>query len=168
MYADVTWIFVWDLEDEAVVMGVIDRYQRESNAKVNLSKLHSIPSGKTATWMADSNERISFLAAGKEFIYLKCTIHRGIFPEVIWNPIISKMTKEVWKWKWFNLSYRSKALLLNTFVLSKLWYLAGVIPPTVAAKKQIKRIILDFVWNSRAAKISYKDLCQETKKGALD
>ena len=37
----------------------------------------------------------------------------------------------------------------------------------MAAKKQIKRIILDFIWNSRAAKISYKDLCQETKKGGI-
>ena len=89
-------------------------------------------------------------------------------PEEICNSLISKMTKEVWKWKWLNLSYRNKALVLNNFVLSKLWYLAGVIPPMVVAKKQIKRIILDFIWNSRAAKISYKDLYQETKKGGID
>ena len=95
MYTDDTWIFFRDLEDEAVVIGVLDRYQRASNAKVNLSKSRSIPIGKTATWVVASEERIPCLAAGEEFIYLSCPIHRGMSPEVIWNSLISKMTKEV-------------------------------------------------------------------------
>ena len=63
-----------------------------------------------------------------------------------WKKVISKLEGKTDFLKTRNLSLRGKVILLNSVTLSKIWYLASVLPMPNWAFTKIEKIIFKFLW----------------------
>ncbi len=70
-------------------------------------------------------------------------------------------------WKCRNLSLKGKITIVNTLALSSLLYLASVIHVPSIVFKEVKHIIVDFIWEGKTSKIAYDVLIQQTEEGGL-
>jgi Reverse transcriptase (RNA-dependent DNA polymerase) len=66
-----------------------------------------------------------------------------------------------------NLNLIQKVWFVNTFVLSKLWFVSQVIPPGNSQATQIKTAIGNFLWAGQLYRIERKQLWLPRKKGGL-
>ncbi len=70
-------------------------------------------------------------------------------------------------WKCRNLSLKGKITVVNTLALSSLLYLASVIHVPSMVFKEVKHIVLDFIWEGIISKIAYDVLIQQREEGGL-
>ena len=80
---------------------------------------------------------------------------------------ISKLKQLLNSWKCRKLSLKGKITVINTLAISKLVYLANTILTPEKVYKEVKEIILDFVWDGSTSKIAYSTLIQGIGKGGL-
>ena len=65
-----------------------------------------------------------------------------------WEPILAKIKREYEKWKDRYLNFKEKVIIINTYFISKILYVARIVPPTEKYIKAINKYIYSFVWNS--------------------
>ncbi len=70
-------------------------------------------------------------------------------------------------WKCRNLSLKGKITIVNTLAISSLLYLASVIQVPSMVFKEVKHIVVDFIWEGESFKIPYDVLIQPTEEGGL-
>ena len=70
-------------------------------------------------------------------------------------------------WKCRYLSLKGKITVINTLALSQLIYLCSIIYVPENVYSEVKKIILDFLWDGKPAKISYNTLIQGIENGGL-
>ena len=70
-------------------------------------------------------------------------------------------------WKSRKLSLKGKVTVLNTLALSPLLYLASVIHVPEQVYKEVKSLMLDFLWDGKPSKVAYDILIQKTCDGGL-
>lgn len=75
-----------------------------------------------------------------------------------WNPIKAAIDKKVREWENRKLTFQHKILVLNTYMISKLLYVARVIPPTTEIVTGICKSIYKFFWDSNLEYLSRKSL----------
>ena len=81
--------------------------------------------------------------------------------------IVEKAKKHATFHQYRKLSYRGKALLLNSLILSKLWFVATVfyIPPW--ANKQIEKLCFEFIWNNKKDQVTRDRMYLPTWEGGI-
>ena len=70
-------------------------------------------------------------------------------------------------WKCRKLSFKGKITVINTLAISPLLYLANVIHVPLQVATEVKKIVLDYLWDGKPAKIAYNVLIQGVKQGGL-
>ncbi len=65
------------------------------------------------------------------------------------------------------LSLKDKITIVNTLALSSLLYLASVIHVPSMVFKEVKHIVVDFIWEGNTSKIAYDVLIQQTEEAGL-
>ncbi len=63
-------------------------------------------------------------------------------------------------WKCRNLSLKGKITIVNILALSSLLYIASVIHVPSMVFKEVKHIVVDFIWEGKTSKIAYDVLIQ--------
>jgi hypothetical protein len=66
-----------------------------------------------------------------------------------------------------NLNLIQKVWTVNTFILSKLWYVSQVIPPGNQHMAQLKTAIGNFIWAGHLYRVDRRQLWLARKKGGL-
>lgn len=66
------------------------------------------------------------------------------------------------------LTLHGKTMALNTYQLSKLWYISAFDPPTKDEIKSLETTALDYIWNNGVHRMSYKRLIAPRNKGGLN
>lgn len=66
-----------------------------------------------------------------------------------------------------NLNLLEKVWILNTFMLSKLWYIAQVFPPRNYHLSKIKSMVGNFLWRGAVFRVSREQLYLDNDKGGL-
>jgi hypothetical protein len=66
-----------------------------------------------------------------------------------WNTLVGRLERQLGVWKQRQLSFRGRALIVNTLGLSLFWYQATAfdMPKVVVAK--VNKIIFPFVWGKK-------------------
>ena len=68
--------------------------------------------------------------------------------ESLWSSLQLKLLNRSHSLQSRNLSIKGRVLILNSFLLSKLWYYVPICPPPPHSIKSIQTIINNFIWNS--------------------
>ena len=66
-----------------------------------------------------------------------------------WDKIRDNIAKKIHMWNRVRLSLRGKKLVINQILLSKLWYIGQIYAIPKYTKKQIEKMIHDFLWEGR-------------------
>ena len=83
------------------------------------------------------------------------------------RPKIYKMKQLLNSWKCRKLSLKGKITVINSLAISKLVYLANTILTPEKVYREVKALILDFLWDGSTPKIAYSTLIQGIEKGGL-
>ena len=82
-------------------------------------------------------------------------------------PKIIKMQQLLKSWKCRYLSLKGKVTIINTLALSQLIYLCSILYVPEVVYSEVKKIIVDFLWDGKPAKIAYNTLIQGIDEGGL-
>ncbi|CAC5425057.1 unnamed protein product [Mytilus coruscus] len=83
-----------------------------------------------------------------------------------WNPIVEAIAKTCKEWENRNIDIYSKVQIINTYMLSKAWFVAKVIFPTQEIKRRINRALYKFIWNGPEL-IKRTTLNKKKKEGGI-
>ena len=70
-------------------------------------------------------------------------------------------------WKCRHLSLKGKITVINTRALSPLLYIANTVHVPQRVFNEVRKIISNFLWDGKPAKISYDKLTQPIESGGL-
>ena len=124
-YADDTSLIVVSNCAIDAVFNVYSLYERGSGARLNLAKCEGL-------WLGSWNGRTDAPVA-ISWTSVKIKV-RGVFlgpgnlDEVNWRPRITAVENVLNSWWQRSLSYRGRALVINALALSRIWYVASLVP----------------------------------------
>lgn len=84
-----------------------------------------------------------------------------------YNTVIDNIKITLKKHNTRNLNLIQKCWILNTFILSKIWYLAQIFPPLNRHIAQVKRTCGMFLWGGHIFKVERNQLYLDYSKGGL-
>ncbi|KAJ9065555.1 hypothetical protein DSO57_1018273 [Entomophthora muscae] len=82
--------------------------------------------------------------------------------------LLSDVVDRIGKWKYKKMDLASKAQALNTFVYSKIWYIAHILPFSEKFEKKLDKLTRAFIWgNPQAAPIALDQVTRLAKEGGI-
>ena len=91
----------------------------------------------------------------------------GDFCTITWQKVLEKFQGSVDLNRNRDLKLRGKAVILNTLCLSKIWYVAGVLPIGNEVLRKIDNICFKFVWSKKVECLKRKSLYNDVTEGGL-
>ena len=168
-YADDTILFINSPEELRCSMQIYDQYAKVSNAKLNDSKtIGVVMRGTAGSWRShfphyqwyDVNSStcptyLGYPLSPSKRHHLQ---HYDLAAQKILNHANLLRNR--------SLSQAGKALIINSLLTSKLWYLARLIP-LESHEQKINTILRNFFWSSRNPTIAWKLICQPKHNGGM-
>ena len=165
-YVDDTTVLVCDCDSALRLLELLEGFKRVSGLEINTSKTEAMWLG---TWKNRKEKSFSFkwpddpvLALG---IYFTYDSERARMLNL--DEKIDKLEKTLSCWKRRNLTPMGEINIVKTLGLSKLIYSASVLTMSRRTVERINRIIFNFIWDGKPAKIKKKTIIAERKYGGL-
>lgn len=160
-YADDCKFFVKNQHSVNRIIQHFNKFGKFSGAKLNQSKSEAMFLGK---WRPRTDSPLGINMVNQMTIF---GIKFGdVTPDDIWNPLLRKIEITLNLFKTRQLSLYGKAKLINTMVLSKLWYTATIIPLNKHYETLITRLIFSFIWG-KIESIRRKTMYLPNKEGGI-
>lgn len=174
-YADDALVFVHNSQDLAQLETYMNIYCSASNSKFNHDKVQAISVSGRDTWdtwehdltrlqithlqSVEDNEALMYLG----FPLIQSRIQRINYIE----SLLTKMKATIQIYSTRSLSVVSKATVLNSLILSKLWYILRVTPLTVEDFRQLRSLAIQFLKKSIFPVIPWKVWTLPRTQGGL-
>ena len=141
-YADDVTVMLNNQKEWDIIREHFNEYEQVSGAKLNDSKTECI-------WVGEERRMPRLRIEIKKEIKILGIRFSGNIDECIqnnWERKEREIKEECEKWKPRIKSYKSKIQIINMFILSKLMFLASVIPPPVATLSRIVKMCVCLIW----------------------
>jgi hypothetical protein len=136
----------------------LDRYAMVSNAKFNQEKTE----GFALSGTPDENWKLLLLQKGRTvyhsnrspepFRYLGFYItYTTAQRDYLQNKLLTKVKEQVLLYSQRQLTLRGRVTVMNTLILSKIWYCLRLMQPTMTFFKSLQKTMYSFVWQSKKA-----------------
>ena len=164
--ADDTSCFIGDESSLVHLINAFKLYKGSSGLGINVDKtsarclggyVPSMPDLLKLKWTQAPVETLGIIVTGNEKDHLTYNF----------RPKIVKMKHLLNSWKCRNLSLKGKITVVNTLALSKLIYLCSILHTPDEVYVEVKKIITDFLWDGKVAKIAYNTLTMGIEDGGL-
>ena len=166
LYADDTTVFVQDLDSVAHLLTLLQKFKKLSGLEINTTKTEGM---WLSRWKNETDMPFGFRwpqdpikALGIFFSYDENKTNKLNFAKKIQN-----LEKTLNSWKRRNLTLYGKINIVKMLGLSKLIYNSSVLDIPEHFMKQIEKIIFDFIWVGKPAKIKKSTITGEKKQGGL-
>lgn len=173
-YADDICTFLSRPEDYQLLQLHLNQYATVSNAKFNQSKTEafSINGQKDVVWqtlLAQENIHTFHTKHSVEPFrylgyYMAYTISQRNYVQ---DKLLTTIKTSMNIYSVRNLSLRGRVTIVNTLILSKVWYCLRLLHPTQAFLKTVQSLIYGFVWKKKVPLVAYNQLCLPVYKGGL-
>ena len=165
-YADDTTVLVSDCDSILRLLKLLDEFKQVSGLKINTEKTEAMWLG---AWKNRTEKPFGFkwphepiLALGVYFSYDLERANVLNFEEKI-----TTLEKTLNNWKQRKLTLMGKINIVKTLGLSKLIYSASLLSIPKGLIEKINKIIFNFIWDNKPAKIKRKTIIAEKKCGGL-
>jgi len=145
-YADDTYVFGSGPQDWPSLEQALKQYETAAGASVNWLKSTFIPLSSN-TPSPPSTPTTSPEGPIKVLGILLPLSPSNI--DSLWDTLVTKVQKRMTAMYSRSLSLRGRVLVCKSLLLSLTWYQASIVPPPPHHRKQLKRIIADFIWEKR-------------------
>ena len=166
-YADDTSLLLRDINSITNTFHCLNNYERASGARINRDKCTGLWCGSfknrsdkplNLDWF---NDFIPEPILGTIFGNIDCT-QRNL------EPRIHKIKNTIAAWTHRELSFKRKALVINGFLTSTLWYTATSCAILSWAISEIERSIYAFFWDNKAPLVNRDILALPTSEGGFN
>lgn len=163
-FADDTVVCLGSQYDRIKFSYLLDEYQSASNSKINTTKTVVVKVG---------NPRFSYSTASipesKIFCHLGVLMNsKGVFIAANENFLLSSITSQVTRWSYKPISLSGRCIAANIFLLSKVWYLAHIVPFTDKFFININSVLQKWFWpRNNAPPIKIENLYSHRKLGGM-
>ncbi|CAC5403322.1 unnamed protein product [Mytilus coruscus] len=147
-HADDCSTIITEISDYDHLVKEFKRFGEVSGSKINESKTEILEIGRKKTII---NQQLKDLI--KENVKVLGIKFGENKIDKNWNPIVEAIAKTCKEWENRNIDIYSKVQIINTYILSKAWFVAKVIFPTQEIKRRINRALYKFIWNGPESKI---------------
>ena len=150
-YVDDSTSFLHNKNYISNLLSVLHKYEQVSGSKVNLDKTVAIVRGSHI-----SKEKIGEikLVNGPEKALGVPIGGNDSLNEDMWNDLTSKMKLKLQIWQRRNLSLEGKTYVIRSIGVSKLLYALNLKTIEEKHKKEIEKIMWDFLWSGKTFRFS--------------
>lgn len=161
-YADDINVFIRNWEEFDVVLNIMFTFEKFAKIRLNLEKSCFLRINACAGGPFQITETDNLKILGVTF---KATWNKTI--DVNYEKLINDMKYRINLNNFRSLSLLEKVWYVNTFILSKLWYLAKIYPPTNKHLAKIKSLVGMFLWKNNVFRVDRRQLYLDTDQGGL-
>ena len=167
-YADDTTIICTNTSSIRHIFNIFHQYEIATGATLNADKTKGLELGG----FSHANYTIPFPIKWEQngikilgVIFHTDTLYMN---NQNWTTAINKLEKHSQFLQFRHLSLKGKALLINTILLSKIWFLANILIIPTWARKKINQIIFNQLWDTNSEPISRQTLFRSLNNGGLN
>ena len=162
-FADDTNVFLGNSNDLDLLMEYLASFEKATGLKVNIGKSKLFPIGiepfKLEKFPFDLEENTQMLGV---------PIRNGpTAAKDIWEPALKKIENAIVQWKKRNLTLIGKTIIVNSLLLSRLWYRGSIFKIPKKYRGRLKNMIKKFLFNDRPAWTKKKVWYAPKDKGGL-
>lgn len=161
-FADDGNFFLADGNSVKRVLYCFEYFGRGSGAKLNRGKSKGHFFGK---WKNRSDHPFGISWVDKIKIF--GIVFGDVTVDELWSPVYKKICKTLNLYRGRLMSMYGKAVVANTMVLSKLWYMASVLHVPKHFVELIEREIFHFLWNNKNEMINRNTMFLPRDKGGV-
>ena len=145
-YADDMTAYIATMDSLEELFDTLRKYELATNAKLNVSKTEGLWVGE---WKGreDRPLNLKWTSVSVKFTGVNVGNDRKECAKVGFSQIIEKIKLKMTYWKSKYIPLKSRVQVLNTFILAKLWYCLECQDCALDVKKDLDRLISDFIWN---------------------
>ena len=164
-YADDVTVILQDHNEITQLQKIITTYETATGAKIHWEKTKCIPIGH---W--DQNKPVGQLTYANKAKILGIEFHNTMEQTIerTWNDVIQKLhgsIKDIYTRK---LDIIQRMKISNTYLLSKIWYIAQLLPLTARQAQHITTIILGQLWKGWIFRVPVSTLYNRTSEGGIN
>ena len=145
-YADDTTIIVTSEMSFRAIIKLYELFEKASGSKLNQAKSKGLWLG---CWTGRSDRPLPLLWSSVHLYCLGVFIGPSLSAETNWSPRLEKVYKHFDIWQQRGLSLTGKAVSSNMSVLSGLWYIASMVPPSSGILRSINTSLFKFIWSGK-------------------
>ena len=164
--ADDTTIFIKNKENLEVVLNILEKMKGASGLKINLEKSNIILLGKQVG-NVKSVGGINCMQEPFKILGVWFSRNKGEMDKLNFTPRLEKMQNVLSIWRQRDLTLKGKITIIKSLGISQILYVMNMlfVPKWVIVKSE--KILYDFLWNDKPAKIRRKTICAQIDKGGL-
>ena len=146
LYADDTTIISSSDVATVAAFEVYQRFERGTGAKLNMDKCEGLWLG---AWRGRLDAPVPIQWKADKIKTLGVFVGHGDLSEANWRPRIEAVERCLSSWKARSLSFEGKALVLNALALSRVWYVASLVPMPVWVVRELNTLVFNFFWSGK-------------------
>lgn len=166
-YADDTHLLLNNKEAIPKLKAITNKFTKASNAKVNDQKSWIFYFGSLA---GETYNPYGYQLKTESVSILGVTLGVTLEAQMgMWNRLLTKVEKQtrIWSVTASALTYRQRAILINTMILSTLWYVITAAHPPSSFIAQVDRLCLNLLWTRRTHRVSKNLVYRPVDEGGL-
>ena len=166
-FADDVAVGISSPQDRKALITAISLHEQACNAKLNITKSEFLPLSSDTL---DTIPTIGLvLARDKPFKHLGITFHPQCFPlpQSYFDSLLNSLQSTIANWQKRKLSLIGKVLILNSRLLSKLWYISYHVSFPPYFFPRVNRLLTAFLWNGKRAQMSLDYFFTAAKQGGM-
>lgn len=141
LYADDTSVISTSDDATLAVFSTYEKFEKGTGSKLNLSKCEGLWLG---AWRDRSDSPVSIAWSSVKIKVLGVFLGNGSMDDSNWRPRIEAVEKCLNSWRSRSLSYGGKAVVSNALALSRVWYVASLVPMPPWALSELNSLIFNF------------------------
>lgn len=146
LYADDTSVISVSDAATVAVFDTYSRFEHGTGAKLNMDKCKGLWLG---AWRGRLDAPVPIAWTSSRLKVLGVIIGNGDVDEANWRPRIEAVEKCLSSWRSRSLSYGGKALVINALALSRIWYVASLVPMPSWVLAELNSVIFKFFWGGK-------------------
>ena len=167
-YADDIWTIVKaDQNNYSALLDLFERFAKVSGLQINYDKSKVLRIGKSETEELKSDKPLIWTNTMK-ILGITVKADRTEMLAENYQNLVDKIKKTLDPWRARTMTLAGKIIIINTLVMSQSVYKVLTLgSPTKKTIQKIKKLVSEFLWDSKKAKVAYGTLVKELKAGGL-
>ena len=164
LYADDTSVISSSDVATLAIFSVYNNFELGTGAKLNLEKCEGLWLGR---WIGRTDAPVPIQWTSKKIKVLGVFLGNGDLESFNWRPRVDAVSRCLAAWRSRHLSYSGRALVANALALSKIWYLASVIPIPSWVVSELNSLLFNFFWGGKRDLVSRAVVVQPKHLGGF-
>ena len=163
-YADDVVVLLRNQEQSRIMLRTLEVFEQASGALVNFQKSALMPFGN---WPV--NYTVANIPIVNKMKILGMMVMKPIHDMITenWKSLVNKIRIMLLRQRCRNLNLIQKIWYINQMALSKIWFMAQVLPIAARDAQRIELSIGNYLWNGNLCRIARTQLRKNVKEGGL-